>query len=147
MSFKETAKTITFHNHLVKYRIQKRKEISRVLQRLVVTEKRSLGEIAFILCSDEFLLEMNQQHLKHDYLTDVITFDYSESQDDRDVNGEIYISIDRVKENAKTFGVNIENELHRVMIHGVLHLCGYKDHTKLEKSRMTAKEDYYLSLF
>lgn len=101
-----------------------------------------IGELNFIFCSDEYLLEMNQQYLQHDTLTDIITFDNSEREDT--ITGDIFISVDRVWENATKFNVTHEYELHRVMIHGVLHLCGYPDKKPKEKALMTQKEDYYL---
>ena len=92
---------------------------------------------------DGRLRNSNKQFLKHDTLTDIITFDYTEG---KTVSGEVYISTDRVKDNAKLFGVSFKNELHRVMIHGILHLCGHKDKTTSSKKEMTGKENYYLSL-
>lgn len=102
----------------------------------------SVKELNFIFCSDAYLLEINQQYLDHDTLTDIITFDHSE-QEGR-LHGDIFISIDRVTENAQGYGVSVVEELHRVMIHGVMHLCGYADHEPAEKERMTEKEDQYL---
>jgi probable rRNA maturation factor len=141
------AKCFFFHTHLISYRINHRTEIRRVLSRLFSGEKKVAKQIDFILCSDEYLLELNQSHLQHDYLTDVITFDYTEPKSDEGIVAEIYISVDRVRENASDFNVRLNQELHRVMMHGALHLCGYKDNTSNAKLRMTAKEDYYLSLF
>jgi probable rRNA maturation factor len=106
-------------------------------------ENRTLSELAFIFCSDEYLLDINKRFLSHDYYTDVITFDYSESNY---TSGDIFISVDRVSDNAKLANQTTENELHRVMVHGVLHLLGYKDKTSAEKSEMTSKEDFYLTL-
>ncbi len=99
--------------------------------------------IAIILCSDEYLLDINKKFLSHDYYTDIITFDYTEG---KRISGELYISIDRVKENAKQLGVSFPNELHRVMIHGVLHLCGYKDKTRKDREMMRTKEDQKLKM-
>lgn len=96
------------------------------------------GEISFIFCTDEYLYKLNQEYLSHDTFTDIITFDYSEG---KKIAGDIFISLERVKENAKTFNVKIENELVRVMIHGVLHLSGYKDKTPSENKQMHLKED------
>jgi len=101
------------------------------------------GEINYVFCSDEYLLEINNKHLKHNTLTDIITFNYNLG---KQINSEIYISIDRVKDNAVSFEVSFIDELHRVIIHGILHLCGYKDKTLDDKSLMKQKEDYYLSL-
>lgn len=99
------------------------------------------GNIQFIFCSDDYLLQLNQQYLHHDTLTDIITFDYRE---EKKISGDIFISIDRVKENAEKFNVPFKDELHRVMIHGVLHLCGYKDKDKKRKQIMREKENFYL---
>ncbi len=99
------------------------------------------GDITFIFCSDDYLLEINRQYLDHDYYTDIITFDYVEGDL---ISGDIFISVDRVRENAATFGVSFLNELNRIVIHGVLHLLGYKDKEPEEKELMTTKEDTYL---
>src|SRR6478752_7334237 len=107
-------------------------------------EKSEIKEINYIFCSDSFLLGLNQDYLEHDTLTDIITFDYSVSK--RALEGEIYISIDRVSENAFKFKRDFEEELHRVIIHGVLHLAGYKDKKPSDKAIMRKKEDTYLSL-
>jgi len=104
----------------------------------------SIDELNYIFCSDEYLLNLNQKYLKHDEYTDIITFDHS--FDKKKINGEVFISIARIKENAKIFKTTFQNELHRVMIHGVLHLCGYNDKTKAAQSKMRSKEDYYLNL-
>jgi rRNA maturation RNase YbeY len=107
-------------------------------------EVNSIKELNYIFCSDAYLLEMNQSYLNHDTYTDIITFDNSET--DERVLGDVFISIDRIKENAKNFGVTESEELHRVMIHGLLHLLGYSDKSKTEKAKMTEKENHYLAL-
>jgi probable rRNA maturation factor len=112
------------------------------LLELIKNENKLPGEISIIFCSDDYLLKMNKDYLKHDYYTDVITFDYSE---ENIVSGDIFISADRVKENAAKYGVEFKNESIRVMVHGILHLIGYKDKTKEDKKQMTEKEDFYLS--
>jgi len=106
-------------------------------------EKHQLQELNFIFCSDDYLLKINQEYLKHDTYTDIITFDNSTEKGD--IVGDIFISITRVKENAKTFQTSFQNELHRVMIHGTLHLLGYPDKKKEEKALMTEKENEYLN--
>ncbi len=141
------SKKFYFHTHNITYRVNNRTEIRRVLERLFQNEKKNPEQIDFIICDDEYLLDLNKAHLKHDYYTDVITFDYTTEEINEGVVGEVYISIQRVRDNATKFKVNTTTELHRVMIHGALHLCGYKDHTAVARTRMTAKEDYYLSLF
>lgn len=100
------------------------------------------GELSFIFCSDEYLLEINKQYLEHDYFTDIITFDYVEN---KNISGDIFISVDRITENANTYQVSFFDELNRIIIHGVLHLLGYKDKDPDEKRLMTEKEDYFLS--
>ena len=106
-------------------------------------ETKSVGNLSFIFCSDEYLLKINKQYLTHNFYTDVISFDYTK---ENLVSGDIYISIDRVKENAKIFSSSIKDELHRIIIHGLLHLFGYSDKTTRLKAIMKDKEDFYLSL-
>ncbi len=101
------------------------------------------GDLNYIFCSDNYLNTINKKYLNHEDFTDIITFNYN--HDDK-ISGDIFISVERVKENALTEGVDFETELKRVMIHGVLHLCGYNDKTDQEKNTMRAKEDYYLNL-
>ena len=104
-----------------------------------------MGGLNYIFCSDKELLRINQEFLGHDFYTDIVTFELSETPGK--IQGEIYISIDRVKENAKKLGVSFKSELHRVIFHGALHLCGYGDKTKSEKEEMRETEDYYLELY
>jgi probable rRNA maturation factor len=106
-------------------------------------EKKTLSDISVILCSDDYLLEMNRQYLDHDYYTDIITFDYSEEDL---VSGDLFISIDRVTENANERSIAFDDELHRVCVHGLLHLIGYKDKSESEEALMRAKEDEMLKL-
>ncbi len=108
-----------------------------------IQENKELGDITLIFCSDDYLLDVNRQHLDHDYYTDIITFDYS---DFPVVSGDLFISVDRVKENAHDFKVSFEHELHRVIIHGFLHLCGYFDKTKEDELLMRSKENQALAL-
>lgn len=117
-------------------------KLQKELLKLTDNEKQSLGEITVIFCSDEYLLKINQEYLKHDYYTDIITFDYSETPV---VSGDLFISIERIKENAETEKTTFECEINRVIIHGVLHLCGYKDKSKEEEKLMREKENFYLS--
>ena len=109
----------------------------------IESEGKKEGKICFVFCNDEYLLKMNNRYLHHDTYTDVITFDYSEGET---ISGDILISIERVKENAVKYKVKFDDELHKVMIHGVLHLLGYKDKTPGDITLMRLKEDYYLSL-
>jgi rRNA maturation RNase YbeY len=117
-------------------------EISLWLSNVIKEEGKKIGELVYVLCKDEYLLEKNIQFLNHDTLTDVITFDYCENDL---INGDILISTDRVEENAKTYKVNYLTELHRVMVHGLLHLLGYKDKKKKDAKTMREKENYYLN--
>lgn len=114
------------------------------LNRVAKDEKREITQVAFIFCTDSFLLDLNQRFLRHKTLTDIITFDNSEG---KNLIGEIYISIERVAENADRFGVQFEEELRRVMVHGVLHMAGYPDKSARQKAQMRKKEDAYLSLW
>lgn len=107
------------------------------------SEVRALGDVNVIFCSDNYLLDVNIRYLQHDYFTDIITFDYCEGDV---LSGDLFISIDSVRENAEHFGVEFRDELNRVMVHGLLHLIGYDDHTPAEQKQMRAKEDYYLGL-
>jgi rRNA maturation RNase YbeY len=105
-------------------------------------ERKKVGDLNFIFCSDEYLLRINQQYLEHDYYTDIITFDYVSGSV---ISGDIFISVDRVKENAEIYKVSFEEELNRVIIHGVLHLLGFQDKETEHKKIMTEKEDYFLA--
>jgi rRNA maturation RNase YbeY len=118
-------------------------KISSWISQTILSEQKLVGNISFNFCSDKYLLKVNNEHLQHDYYTDIITFDFCEGPY---ISGDIYISIERVKENAQSEKKPISNELHRVLIHGVLHLCGYKDKTPADARLMREKEDYYLSL-
>ena len=113
------------------------------IEKIITYESKKLGEITFIFCNDDYLLEKNIKFLNHDSLTDVITFDYCENNN---INGDVFISIDRVKENANEFKETFLNELHRVMAHGLLHLLGYKDKNQKEADIMRSKENFYLSI-
>lgn len=106
-------------------------------------EKKELGDLSVIFCSDEHLLEMNKEYLQHDYYTDIITFDYTEGDL---VSGDLFISVDRVRDNADQFDSVFQDELHRVCIHGLLHLCGYKDKSEADEELMRSKENEMLSL-
>ena len=111
------------------------------LNSLIKNELKKAGEISIIFCSDEYLLEMNKAYLEHDYYTDIITFDYVEGDV---ISGDLFISLDRVKENAEKFETPFLKEVYRVVFHGVLHLVGYKDKTEAEQKVMRKKENYYL---
>lgn len=111
------------------------------LTELVQNENYQLGELSIVFCSDEFLLEINKQYLDHDYYTDIITFDYV---DKNVISGDLFISLDRVNENAINYKTTVLKELYRVVFHGVLHLTGYKDKTEEEQNEMTKMEEFYL---
>ena len=133
---------IVFNKEFV-FDFQNDDSLAEWVGQVVEKENYREGELNFIFCSDAFLLEKNMEFLKHDTLTDIISFDYTIGSF---VSGDIFISIERVKENAMAFKVSFEDELHRVMVHGVLHYCGYKDKDRDDKELMRSKEDYYLSL-
>lgn len=133
---------LRFFNDDVSYIIKDKKNIRSWLLKSSQSEKHHIKDLNIVLCSDNQLLKINKSHLNHDYYTDIITFDYSEG---KDLIGEIYISIDRIKENAAEQKSRIPDELHRVLIHGVLHLCGYSDKSEKDKITMRKKEDLYLS--
>lgn len=116
--------------------------MKRWLKELIASFAFNTGDIAIILCSDDYLLDINKQYLNHDYFTDIITFDYSTSGY---ISGDLLVSIDRIKENSVTLGVSVDNELHRVIAHGILHLCGFKDKSNEEQTRMRKEEDKALS--
>ncbi len=135
--------SVTFHSEEVKFRLRDIRAVRYWLQETVEVEGCSVGELTFVFCTDDYLHNINKSYLNHDTLTDIITFDYTEN---KTVAGDVFISIERTRENAKTFGVSHKDELHRIIIHGVLHLLGYKDKKPTEKALMTRKEDFYLSL-
>lgn len=138
-----STKEISFSTTKRNYTIRQKTALRAWIVSAIKAEGKELGEIGITTCSDKELLKINQEHLSHDYYTDIITFDFNVG---KVISGDIYISIDRVKENAWNEAVPMQNELCRVIIHGVLHLCGYKDKKPQELAAMRAKEDYYLSL-
>lgn len=123
--------------------LSQKEELILWISNTILNEKFKVGDIQFVFCNDDYLLKINQDFLKHNTYTDIITFNYNVS---KIVNTEVYISTERVKENAKKYNSSFTSELHRVIIHGILHLCGYKDKSTSDKELMTTKEDYYLSL-
>lgn len=133
-------------NDTIRTPLKNRKALKDFLNLLAKSEKQDFSELNYIFCSDEELLEINKRFLNHNYYTDIITFNLSANNNDQ-IIGEIYISIDRVKENAKTYKTNVAMELHRVIFHGILHLCGYNDKTPDQKSKMTQKENHYLKKY
>ncbi len=135
---------ISFHNENILFNLKNKTKLKGWIVKTIEKKKRKAGDISFVFCSDTFLLEKNNEYLNHDTYTDIITFDYSKEDTKRPVSGDIFISIDRVKENANKFSKTFEDELHRVIIHGVLHLLGYKDKTKIAKAEMRKQEDLCL---
>lgn len=130
------------YNYETEFFLKSETQLSDWILASVLEEKKRLGELNYIFCDDDYLLRINQDFLNHDTLTDIISFDYSVGNE---LHGDIYISVDRVRENAKDYSVSFDEELARVMIHGVLHYCGYKDKTDDDQFIMTSKEDYYLA--
>ncbi|GAB5565122.1 MAG: rRNA maturation RNase YbeY [Winogradskyella sp.] len=129
-------------NYETEFEISKPEIKIKWISEAIKEEKHNLGEINYIFCSDDYLHKINVEFLNHDTLTDIISFDYTVGNE---VHGDIYISVDRVKDNASDFNTDFANELARVMIHGILHYCGYKDKTEEDAELMRSKEDYYLN--
>ena len=135
---------IHFHSEDIPFIVKKKRHLKKWITETIESKKRKAGEISFIFCSDAYLLAINQQYLQHNTYTDIITFDYTKDAKDKLVSGDIFISTERVKENAEKFSKTMEHELHRVMIHGILHLLGYTDKKKQDKEEMTKQENTYL---
>jgi rRNA maturation RNase YbeY len=135
---------VYFFTEDISFTLKEKSKVRNWVKQTIQAEGKKLKELNFIFCSDNYLLEINQQYLKHDTFTDIVTFDNSESSEI--IIGDIFISIHRIKENANQYKVSEMDELHRVIIHGTLHLLGYKDKTKAHKTLMTSKEDHYLLL-
>lgn len=138
-------RSVNFFWEDVKPALMQRKKLKIFLNELFKKEKRILQSINYIFCSDRYLLEINKRFLNHNFYTDTITFNYSE--DKEVIIGEVYISSDRVKENAKALSLTNNEELHRVIFHGALHLCGYQDKSPNNKKEMVKAENYYLSAY
>lgn len=129
-------------NYETEFQLDNEDKVARWILESIENENCSLGEINYIFCDDNYLLKLNQDYLDHDTLTDIISFDYSVG---KELHGDVFISIERVLDNAREFDVKARDEIDRVMIHGVLHYCGYKDKTTDEKRVMRSKEDFYLA--
>jgi len=134
---------INFFSEDISFNLKQKGLVRTWIKNTIIAEKHRLRLLNFIFCSDSYLLNINQQYLKHDTYTDIITFDNSDTE--QEIAGDIFISLERIRENAKELNVNEKDELHRVMIHGTLHLLGYPDKGKSAKALMTEKEDLYLS--
>ncbi len=138
-------KKINFFKENTKYNLQNKKELKELVESVCKKEGKKLVCLNLILCNDDYLKEINKKHLNKTYYTDVISFDFKEEENS--VEGDVYVSVDRTKENAKNFNSKHQIELFRVIIHGLLHLIGYNDKTKKEKEIMTRKENKYISLY
>jgi len=134
---------IQFFEEDIVFKLKDKIKLRQWINDTIIAEGFKLRELTYVFCSDTYLLQINQQYLDHDTYTDIVTFDNSD--EDGIIVGDIFISIDRIRENAAKFEVTETNELHRVIIHGTLHLLGYKDKSAADKKKMTQKEDYYLS--
>lgn len=135
---------VAFYFEDTDFKLRHKTRIKEWLRLVAESEVFTLGNISVIFCSDNYILDINQKYLQHDYFTDIITFDYSEGGR---ISGDLFISVDSVRENSVEYGTEFEDELHRVIVHGILHLIGYDDHTEDEIKTMRSKEDYYLSFF
>jgi rRNA maturation RNase YbeY len=143
-NFEEDGDPIVFHSEEIDFELAEKEKLAEWIESAASAEGKAISAVNFIFCSDEYLYQMNVDFLQHDTYTDVITFPYASAEDEF-IEGDIFISVERTRDNAKKFGVSAEHELHRVMIHGVLHLIGYDDKTAAKKKIMTAKEDEYLA--
>jgi len=134
-------KVINYFSEAIDFDLKNQSVIKKWINHVVENEKKEIETINYIFCNDEYLHNLNVDYLKHDTLTDIITFDYST---DNTISGDIFISIERVKENAVLFKKSFDDELNRVIVHGILHLIGYNDKSPEDKAVMTEKEDFYL---
>lgn len=128
----------------VKISLTNRTDLKKHILSIFKAEGKKAGSVNYIFCTDKALLGINQKYLKHDFYTDIITFDLSEG---KIIQSDIYISVDRVRENAASLGISLTSELHRVIFHGILHLCGYSDKSKKQSEEMRSKEDFYLKRY
>lgn len=135
---------INYYNQECEYKLKNRLKTSALLRHCIVNEGFKCGEVSIVFCSDAYMLSINNQYLKHNYYTDIITFDYTE---DGVVVGDLFISVDTVADNAEELGVDARQEMLRVIIHGVLHLCGYGDKSQKEAAIMREKENFYIDMF
>lgn len=135
---------IYFHAEEINYQLKEKKEVRDWICRVIGIEGKETGEINVIITSDTFLLKINNQYLERNYFTDIITFDYG---DGKTISGDLYLSIERIRGNAKSLHISGRAELLRIIIHGILHLIGYNDNTEEEKKLMTEREDQYVDLY
>lgn len=136
---------VSFFSEDIDFKVVNPLKTKKWLKNASISEGYELSQLNYVFCTDEYLLEINKQYLDHDYFTDIITFDNSE--EDNLLEGDIYISVDRVRDNAATFHTDFDTEMRRVLIHGLLHLAGHDDTSEALKTAMRAKEDEYLRLF
>lgn len=136
---------INFFQEEIRYELREKRKVREWLSKTAENEEHKIGIVNFVFTNDDILYQLNKEYLSHFTLTDIITFDLSDR--DRELTGDVFISIDRARENAKKYKVALKNEIHRLLLHGLLHLMGYKDKSKDEKTVMRAKEEFYLSLF
>lgn len=134
---------ISYFTEDTDFRFKGRALNNRWLRMVAESEIKRVGDLSIIFCSDNYILDVNMRYLQHDYFTDIITFDYCEGNR---LSGDLFISVDSVRENALFYGTEFSDELNRVMVHGLLHLIGYDDHTEEDQKTMREKEDYYLSV-
>ena len=131
-------------NYEMEFELQNEAQYTDWISRVIASENKKEGDINYIFCDDDFILDINQKYLEHDYYTDIISFDYSVGNE---LHGDIFVSVDRVRENAEDFNVSFDDELRRVIIHGVLHYCGYKDKSEEDERMMRVKEDEKMAMF
>lgn len=136
---------VRFIHHDRQPTLKNRKQLKLFIEQIFRQESKDLKGITFIFCSDEYLLDINRQFLKHDFYTDVITFDLSSK--DQGIQAEVYLSIDRIKDNAKELNTLFIKEFHRVIFHGALHLCGFRDKNKKDIAQIRTAEDKYLQIY
>jgi len=134
---------IRFYTEDIKFDFKQRLLTRNWLKQVALSESRQVNEVNIIFCSDSYLLDINKQYLNHSYYTDIITFDYC---DGNKLSGDLFISIDTVRDNSKFYNSSFSDELYRVIVHGLLHLIGYDDHNEADITEMRSKEDYYLNL-
>ena len=131
-------------NYETDFELHNEADFSKWLSEVILSENKKEGEINYIFCDDDYLLEINQQYLDHDTLTDIISFDYSVGNE---LNGDIFVSVERVKENASDYNATFQEEIQRVLVHGILHYCGYKDKTEADELVMRRKEEEKMKMF
>ena len=137
---------VRYYNDQTNFRLRDKRKIASWLKAVAQEESYALGDVTYIFCSSEVHRKMNIDFIGHDYFTDVITFDYSDLKGEGIVSGDIFIDVDTVKDNARIYGATFTSEMHRIIVHGVLHLCGQKDKTPRAEKQMHRKEDKYLKL-